>query len=342
MFFSLPSGHQWTNSPGWYPVSTKLACFPPARMTIPSGDWMGWDCQVRPTIGLLRHRLCLKGDIRDLCDINHNDPWLTFLILPFWDHCQGFTTIYKQAALSKSLLEFLNPMPARLIMTSHAHTLLSYTTFLNQGHQVDRSTWGEKSSTSDRLSFVVILMAPKKETAPPGYPFSISHAKVENVTIGTGDYMFPRQPTAWKFGSTVTFFAALEVAGCRSLQQGQFRSVWEQLTAQGTGGTEPSRFFFWVTKGSVLNVFPESHHIFPETCFWLCFPSYVLPNRHRSDAEAQFELQDVAWQIDKSAVFNVEVWTIKLRLESGVDWIIATLNMLLGSWLVTCQPQREN
>lgn len=194
MFFFLPSGHQWTNSPGWYPVSTKLACFPPARMTIPSGDWIGWDCQVRPTIGLVRHRLCLKGDIRDLCDINHNDPWLTFLILHFWDHCEGFTTIYKQAALSKSLLEFLDPMPARLIMTSHAHTLLSYTTFLNQGHQVDRSTWGEKSSTSDRLSFVVILMAPKKETAPPGYPFSISHAKVENVTIGTGDYMFPRQP----------------------------------------------------------------------------------------------------------------------------------------------------
>eukprot|EP00437_Effrenium_voratum_P041885 CAMPEP_0181477176 /NCGR_PEP_ID=MMETSP1110-20121109/42084_1 /TAXON_ID=174948 /ORGANISM="Symbiodinium sp., Strain CCMP421" /LENGTH=918 /DNA_ID=CAMNT_0023602475 /DNA_START=89 /DNA_END=2845 /DNA_ORIENTATION=- len=38
---------------------------------------------------------------------------------------------------------------------------------------------------------------------------------VENVVIGTGDYMFPR-----------------------SLQQGQFRSVWEQLTAQGTEVTQ--------------------------------------------------------------------------------------------------------
>ena len=42
------------------------------------------------------------------------------------------------------------------------------------------------------------------------------------------------------------FLLRLEVAGCRSLQQGQFRSVWEQLTAQGTGGTEPSRFFFFL------------------------------------------------------------------------------------------------
>merc|ERR1712060_747180 len=38
---------------------------------------------------------------------------------------------------------------------------------------------------------------------------------VEKVSIGTGDYMFPR-----------------------ALQQGQFKSVWEQLSAQGAESTQ--------------------------------------------------------------------------------------------------------
>ena len=47
---------------------------------------------------------------------------------------------------------------------------------------------------------------------------------------------------------------------CRSLQQGQFRSVWEQLTAQGNGGTLKSFLVFFFTS---FEVFPKSYHVFP-------------------------------------------------------------------------------
>eukprot|EP00439_Symbiodinium_sp_Y106_P017329 s728_g2.t1 len=80
-------------------------------------------------------------------------------------------------------------------------------------HVVLRKNGGEdgagvvSASLGASLRFIV-----KEEGDDLGYE---DDYPVENVTISTGDYMFPR-----------------------GLQSGQFRSVWEQLTAQGTEVTQ--------------------------------------------------------------------------------------------------------
>ena len=106
-----------------------------------------------------------------------------------------------------------------------------------------------------------------RETASPELPFF--RAKVENVTIGTGDYMFPRPRL--ELWTTVDVFCCgngvpswSPVGGGRSLQQGQFRSVWEQLTAQGGGIDRQSLFLIQrVTLGTSRPILKRVSEVLP-------------------------------------------------------------------------------